>query len=381
MPQWEHVITFRLFLLLALNSGTQLNASIISSVFGLPTECIHQNQVMPCKLSFSCWLQGGRHAQGCGENRWLFSCCVPDTPEPIVVAPPKPPVVRPLKPAASKIYPKVALLRRRIDTEAHNYECGISRSSQNTLQKRIIGGRLAQFAEYPWQAHIRILEYQCGGVLLSRRFIATAAHCIQQARIRDIIVFLGELDTQNSGTVSEPLPAERHRVIQKIIHPRFQFRITQPDRFDLALLKLSRPAGYKSHILPICLPVGQLDLTGVNGMIAGWGKTEASTGTGTSILRTASVPIISLTECVAWHESKNINVELYNEMLCAGHLDGRMDACLGDSGSPLIVKIKERHFLVGITSAGFGCGVEKQPGIYHNVMKTSKWIQETIKRS
>lgn len=120
---------------------------------------------MPCKLSFSCWLQGGRHAQGCGENRWLFSCCVPDTPEPIVVAPPKPPVVRPLKPAASKIYPKVALLRRRIDTEAHNYECGISRSSQNTLQKRIIGGRLAQFAEYPWQAHIRILEYQCGGVL------------------------------------------------------------------------------------------------------------------------------------------------------------------------------------------------------------------------
>lgn len=44
-------------------------------------------------------------------------------------------------------------------------ECGIPRTAQNTIQKRIIGGRLAQFAEYPWQAHIRIAEYQCGGLL------------------------------------------------------------------------------------------------------------------------------------------------------------------------------------------------------------------------
>lgn len=44
-------------------------------------------------------------------------------------------------------------------------ECGISKTSENTIQKRIIGGRPAYFAEYPWQAHIRIAEYQCGGVL------------------------------------------------------------------------------------------------------------------------------------------------------------------------------------------------------------------------
>ena len=75
--------------------------------------------------------------------------------------------------------------------------------------------------------------------------MATAAHCIQQARIKDIIVYLGELDTQNSGIVYEPLPSEKHRVIQRIVHPLFQFRMTQPDRYDLALLKLSRIAGYK----------------------------------------------------------------------------------------------------------------------------------------
>lgn len=48
----------------------------MQSVLGLPSECIHHNKIRPCKLSFSCWLQGGKHAQGCGDNKWLFSCCV-----------------------------------------------------------------------------------------------------------------------------------------------------------------------------------------------------------------------------------------------------------------------------------------------------------------
>lgn len=123
-------------------------------------------------------------------------------------------------------------------------ECGLARTFQNSLQKRIIGGRPAHFAEYPWQAHIRIAEYQCGGVLVSKNMVATAAHCVQQARLQDIYVYLGELDTQNLGHAQEPLPAEKHNVIQKLIHPLFEFRMTQPDRYDLALLKLAKPTGF-----------------------------------------------------------------------------------------------------------------------------------------
>lgn len=107
-------------------------------------------------------------------------------------------------------------------------ECGIPRTPQNTIQKRIIGGKIAPFAALPWQVHIRIAEYQCGGVLVSQKFVLTAAHCIEQARIKDIIVYLGELDTQNSGKVFEPLPAEKHHINRKIIHPNFTFRIAQP---------------------------------------------------------------------------------------------------------------------------------------------------------
>lgn len=51
-------------------------SGILNTILGVPSECVHQNNVWPCKLSFSCWLQGGRHAKGCGANKWLFSCCI-----------------------------------------------------------------------------------------------------------------------------------------------------------------------------------------------------------------------------------------------------------------------------------------------------------------
>lgn len=66
--------------------------------------------------------------------------------------------------------------------------------------------------------------------LVSRHFVITAAHCIEQARMKDIIVYLGELDTQDSGKVHEPWPAEKHYVMRKIIHPNFKFRIAQPGK-------------------------------------------------------------------------------------------------------------------------------------------------------
>lgn len=35
--------------------------------------------IRSCTLSFSCWMQGGHYVDGCGENKWLLSCCIAGT--------------------------------------------------------------------------------------------------------------------------------------------------------------------------------------------------------------------------------------------------------------------------------------------------------------
>lgn len=196
-----------------------------------------------------CWIEGGKSVEsmkGCGGyNSWLYSCCMQtsNTPTKIKSGPKR--KRQPENDSQSNQFS-----RRRYDTSETNLltpppNCGIPRTPSSVLQRRIIGGRPAYFAEYPWQAHIRIKEFQCGGALVSRRFTVTAGHCISRAKLRDIVVYLGELDTQDSGLIFEPLPAEKHTIVQKFIHPKFRFRLTQPDRFDVAVMKLRKPAGYK----------------------------------------------------------------------------------------------------------------------------------------
>ncbi|GJQ86785.1 CLIPD7 [Trypoxylus dichotomus] len=347
---------------------------VFVTMFGYPSRCQRRGLSHACTLSIACWLAGGESEEGCGASAWLVACCVikkkgfyknanninhgdEGTQDP-----------------DNRNSAAFILQRRNDEVE---YECGLA--SNRILYKRIIGGQKAYFGEFPWQAHIKIAAYQCGGVLVSLRFVATAAHCIVRAKLPDIMVYLGELDTQDTGTVLELAPAELHRVRRKRIHPRFQFRLTQPDRFDVALLELVTEAGYSFHILPICLPDSDLKLRGRKAVVAGWGKTKPSAELmGTNVLRSASVPILDIEECISWHKTKQIKVELFEEMLCAGYADGRQDACLGDSGGPLIVMEEGRWTLAGIISAGFGCGEPHQPGIYHSVATTTDWIKSVI---
>ena len=110
--------------------------------------------------------------------------------------------------------------KRKQEFLEHEPECGVSRHRQ--FSKRIIGGEKAKFSELPWQVHIRISSYQCGGVLLNHWYIATAAHCVHRAKLSKITVHLGEYDTKDGE--EEPLESQKYKVDHIIIHPDFRWR-------------------------------------------------------------------------------------------------------------------------------------------------------------
>ena len=65
-------------------------------------------------------------------------------------------------------------------------QCGIIPGTEDydDLTPFIAGGKEAEEGQFPWMAHLRVRVRGaseadiCGGVLISRRCVATAAHCV-----------------------------------------------------------------------------------------------------------------------------------------------------------------------------------------------------------
>ena len=65
-------------------------------------------------------------------------------------------------------------------------QCGIIPGTEDydDLTPFIAGGEEAEEGQFPWMAHLRVRVPGaseadiCGGVLISRRCVATAAHCV-----------------------------------------------------------------------------------------------------------------------------------------------------------------------------------------------------------
>lgn len=111
-------------------------------------------------------------------------------------------------------------------------QCGVAtvpgnRRRTNSQMVKIIGGRVVRRGSYPWQVAIlnRFKEAFCGGTLISRQWILTAAHCVRKR----LYVRLGEHNLEEKdGTEVE------YRVEYAIRHPYYDKDTVDN---DIALLR------------------------------------------------------------------------------------------------------------------------------------------------
>lgn len=252
-------------------------------------------------------------------------------------------------------------------SDEENCDCG--RSMFKT--SRIVGGQDAEAGEFPWQVslHVKGFGHVCGASIIDRRWLVTAAHCVQddgRTRFSQPGTWeanLGMHSQQQTGN-----PVVKRNLKQIIPHPNYNdFTFDN----DIALMELDSPVTYSDYIKPICLPAPQHDFpSGSTVWITGWGATREG-GFAAKVLQKAQVRIINHTVC-----NDLMGGQITSRMMCAGVLSGGVDACQGDSGGPLSSPSTSRMFLAGVVSWGDGCARRNKPGIYTTVTKYRGWIKE-----
>ncbi|KAK9509067.1 hypothetical protein O3M35_006466 [Rhynocoris fuscipes] len=249
---------------------------------------------------------------------------------------------------------------------------------------RIVGGMLASLGDFPWitalgyrSSRNPTIQWLCGGALVTTRHVVTAAHCTRHPSLTLTKVRVGDLDLDESARDgANPVDVNVERAIA---HPQYS-----PTKYtdDIAVVRLERDVPLSKNIQPICLPklpeLRQMDWTGKNLFIAGWGDTSFK-GKASSFLQKAQVPVVTNEECRRAYNTKG--ADIISRQLCAGR--GGKDACQGDSGGPLMAPYgpnsnNRSYYLVGVISYGYRCAEPGFPGVFSRTTSYLNWIAQNI---
>ncbi|XP_059051620.1 serine protease snake-like [Achroia grisella] len=251
----------------------------------------------------------------------------------------------------------------------------------------IVGGQSADQGEFPHMAAIGFTNFDggynfnCGGSLISPRFVLTAGHCTRDPGAKDpepVIVRLGDQNIDPSvSDGANPVDVSIKRIHK---HPDYR----PPARYnDIALLELNSAVEFESAIRPACL-WRQSGFGGQTKAIAtGWGVVNPDTRELAKDLQKVSLSLFDNSDC----DAKLLNTRyrhwkgLSPSQMCAGELRGGKDTCQGDSGSPLQIASKDNQcifHIIGITSFGKQCAKSGLPAVYTRISSYLDWIEGIV---
>ncbi|XP_030051057.1 mucin-2 [Microcaecilia unicolor] len=246
-----------------------------------------------------------------------------------------------------------------------NHDCGVRPEfDQQPSKFRVNSGKNSFPGEWPWMVSLQIQHHHfCGGSILSKWWILTAAHCFHDSVFRSthLRVELGSTILHREKEVKE--------VKKLFTHGKYSQRTFDN---DIALLLVSSPIHFDKWRLPICMPpLGEFNMRDWKiCYVVGWGS--AMTGISSRILQKMELTLIDWKLCIDWLW------KITKNMLCAALDRGGYDTCQGDSGGPLACKSRRENiwYQVGIVSWRVSCGRKKSPGVYTVVSNYLEWIEE-----
>ncbi|KAG7209473.1 hypothetical protein KM043_015560 [Ampulex compressa] len=221
---------------------------------------------------------------------------------------------------------------------------------------QIVGGSDAPDGAYPYQVSLRSFDdHFCGGSIISKRYILTAAHCVVSYKPSDyrfVTVHAGTNFLNETGTV--------YGVESIATHEKFH-GYTLND--DIAVIRVNRDIEINEKVKIVPLATDDITKVGQFAIVSGWGALEYA-GDLPENLQHLVVKIFDQNKC------KAIHWRVKETHICGLAKRGE-GACHGDSGGPLVVNGVQ----VGIVSFGDPCATGT-PDVYTRVSSYPHWIKE-----
>ncbi|XP_011686377.1 PREDICTED: acrosin-like [Wasmannia auropunctata] len=234
-------------------------------------------------------------------------------------------------------------------------------ATEGAPSPHIVGGNDAPIGKYPYQISLRYNNgsHICGGSILDKVNILTAAHCVigMENELNNLKVHAGTNSLDKSGDVYE---------IESFSKADYD-DISLIN--DIAVIHLKYPIAYNTtFVMPINLATSDKDLEGKPCTLTGWGSTRFG-GNCSNNLQEIKLKVYPQKDC------KAVQRKVIDSHICTLTKEGE-GACDGDSGGPLVANGVQ----IGIVSFGNPCALG-YPDIYTRVTSFTSWIAKNMKES